>query len=125
MLQQWRTQINIPPASETNHKIRNASEKNIKGYYSSRTVTDCPGFYEQDTRASGRHWIVEKTELNHPVYFKDVWTSHGNQDMCEAGEEVFVFVSTEEEKLWVPSNLIKFRFKQKRPPESAWSFSSN
>lgn len=33
LLQQWKTQINITPISDTNHKIKNASEKNIKRYY--------------------------------------------------------------------------------------------
>lgn len=30
LLQQWKTQINILPASETSHKVKNASEKDIK-----------------------------------------------------------------------------------------------
>ena len=33
LLQQWKTQINIPPISETNHKIKNTSEKNKERYY--------------------------------------------------------------------------------------------
>lgn len=33
LLQQWKTQINIPPVSETSRKIKSASEKNIKRYY--------------------------------------------------------------------------------------------
>jgi hypothetical protein len=28
LMLQWETQINIPPTSETNNKIKNASEKN-------------------------------------------------------------------------------------------------
>ena len=32
LLQQWKTQINIPPVSETNHKLMYAFEKNIKRY---------------------------------------------------------------------------------------------
>lgn len=38
--------------------------------------------------------------------------------MCCVGEEVFVFVLTEEEKLWIPSKLIKIRFDQGRSPEN-------
>ena len=30
LFQQWKTQINISTISETNHKIKNASERNIK-----------------------------------------------------------------------------------------------
>ena len=33
LLQQWNSQINIPPISKTNCKKRNASERNIKRYY--------------------------------------------------------------------------------------------
>lgn len=32
-LQQWKTQTNITPTSEINHKTQNASDKNIKTYY--------------------------------------------------------------------------------------------
>ena len=39
LLQQWKTQINIPPTSETNHKIKNVSEKNIKRYYQEQPQT--------------------------------------------------------------------------------------
>lgn len=35
--------------------------------------------------------------------------------MCCVGEEVFVFVLTEEEKLWIPSKLIEIRFDQGDP----------
>ena len=33
LLQQWKTWINIPSVSETSHKIKTASEKNIKRCY--------------------------------------------------------------------------------------------
>lgn len=33
LLQQWKTEINIPLVSETSHKIKTASEKNIKSCY--------------------------------------------------------------------------------------------
>jgi hypothetical protein len=33
LLQQCKVQINIPPTSEASHKVKNASEKNIKRYY--------------------------------------------------------------------------------------------
>jgi hypothetical protein len=39
LLQQWKAQINIPPISKTNHKIKNASEKNIKWYYQGQSQT--------------------------------------------------------------------------------------
>lgn len=34
LLQQWNTQINIPPTSETNYKLTHVSERNIRRYYS-------------------------------------------------------------------------------------------
>ena len=30
LLQEWKTQINVPPVLETHHKVKNASEKTIK-----------------------------------------------------------------------------------------------
>lgn len=40
-LQQWKTRF-ITPISDTNHKIKNASEKNIKRYCQEQS--DSPGF---------------------------------------------------------------------------------
>ena len=63
LLQQWKTQINIPPTSETNHKIKNVSEKNIKRHYQEQSQTVQAG-QKQGTRAAERHWTVEKVKLN-------------------------------------------------------------
>ena len=38
LLQQWKTQITIPPISETNRKIKNAP-KSIKNYYQEKSQT--------------------------------------------------------------------------------------
>lgn len=38
-LQQWKTQINISPISEANHKLTYASEKNTKRYYQEQLPT--------------------------------------------------------------------------------------
>lgn len=54
LLQQWETQTNIPSTSETNHKIKNVPEKNIKRHYQVQVV------HKQDTRAVERHRTVEK-----------------------------------------------------------------
>lgn len=39
LLQPWKTQINIHPISETNHKIKNVFEKNVKRYYQEQSQT--------------------------------------------------------------------------------------
>ena len=71
---------------------------------------------EKGTIAAERHWIMEKsTELNQPVYFKDVLTSQWKpRDVLHWGRG-FVLVSTGEEKLWIPSKLIKVRSEEKKP----------
>jgi hypothetical protein len=40
--------------------------------------------------------------------------------MCCVGEEVFVFVLTEEEKLWIPSKLIKIRDELQHQHHGPW-----
>lgn len=39
LLQQWNIQINIPPITETNHKLTNVSETNIKKHYEEQSLT--------------------------------------------------------------------------------------
>ena len=73
---------------------------------------------EKGTTASERHWIMEKTsELNQPVYFEDVLTSQWKPgDVLHWGRD-FVLVSRGEEKLWIPSKLIKFLFEKEKSLE--------
>ena len=62
-----------------------------------------------------RHWIVEKTaELNHLVYFKEILTSEWKTGYVLSWRRSFDFVSTGEEKLWIPSRLKNIRFVQER-----------
>ena len=71
---------------------------------------------EKGTTAAERHWIMEKSaELNQLVYIKDVLTSQWKPgDVLHWGRG-FALVSTGEEKLWIPSKLIKVRFEEKKP----------
>ena len=65
--------------------------------------------------AAERHGIIEKhsTELNQPVYFKDVLTSEWKPEYVLHWGKGFPFISIEE-KLWIPSRLMKIRFEQER-----------
>ena len=75
-----------------------------------------PNANEKGTKAAERHWKIEKSaELNKPIYFKDVLTSQWKPgDVLHWGRG-FALVSTGEEKLWMPSKLIKVRFEEKKP----------
>ena len=57
---------------------------------------------------------MEKTsELNQPVYFKDVLTSQWKPGDVLCWGRGFALVSTGEEKLWIPSKLIKVHFEKR------------
>ena len=65
------------------------------------------------TTAAERHWIVEKTaELSQPVYFRDVLTSEWKSGNVLHWGRGYIFISTGNEKLQIPSKLIKIRFYQ-------------
>ena len=71
---------------------------------------------EKGTTAAERHWIMEKTsELNQLVYFKDVLTSQWRPGDVLRWGRGFALVSTGEEKLWIPSQLIKVKSEEKKP----------
>ena len=55
------------------------------------------------------------TELNQLIYFKDILTSEWKPGHVLHWGRGFAFVSTEEEKLWIPLKLIKTQFEQERP----------
>ena len=55
---------------------------------------------EKGTTAAERHWTIERTsELNQPVYFKDVLTSEWKPGDVLHWIKDFALVSTGEEKL--------------------------
>ena len=71
---------------------------------------------EKGTTAAERHWIMEKSaELNQPVYIKDVLTSQWKPGDVLRWRRGFSLVSTGEEKLCIPSKLIKVRSEEKKP----------
>ena len=71
---------------------------------------------EKGTTAAERHWIMEKSvELNQLVYIKDVLTSQWKPGDVLRWGRGFALVSTGEEKLWIPSKLIKVRSEEKKP----------
>ncbi|KAL6070467.1 hypothetical protein STEG23_006054, partial [Scotinomys teguina] len=71
---------------------------------------------EKGTTAAERHWTTDKTsELNQPVYFKDVLSSEWKPGYVLRWGRGFAFVSAGEEKLWIPTKLIKIRFEQEKP----------
>ena len=53
------------------------------------------------------------SELNEPVYFKDVLTSQWKPGDGLCWRSGFVIISTEEEKLWIPLKLIFSLIKEK------------
>ncbi|MGE9714896.1 DDE-type integrase/transposase/recombinase [Escherichia coli] len=70
---------------------------------------------EKGQTATERHWTMEKTaELNQPVYFKDVLTSTWKPGHVLRWGRGFALVSTGEEKLWIPSKLIKIRVEKEK-----------
>ena len=73
---------------------------------------------EKGTTAAKGCWIIEKSsELNQLVYFKDVLTSQWKPgDVLHWGRH-FALVSTEEEKLYIPSKLIKILFEKEKSLE--------
>ena len=61
---------------------------------------------------------MEKTaELHQPVYIKDVFTSKWREGNVLCWGRGFVYVSTEKQKQWIPSKMIKIRDDRGRPLE--------
>ena len=65
-----------------------------------------------------RHWIIENYfELNLSVYFKDVLFSQWKPGDVLCWGRGFSFVSTVEQKLWIPSKLMKISFENEKSLE--------
>ena len=58
------------------------------------------------------------SKLNQPVYFKDVLTSQWKPGDVLHWVKGFPLISTGEEKLWIPSKLIKICFEKEKPIET-------
>ena len=61
--------------------------------------------------------MKETAELNQPRYFRDVLTSEWKLENVLHWGRGYAFVSTGNEKLWIPSKLIKIEFDQGRVNE--------
>lgn len=73
---------------------------------------------EIEITAGDRQWIIEKSsELNKPVYFKDVLTSQWKSGDVLCWGRGFVLVYTGVEKLQIPSKLIKIHFEKEKSLE--------
>ena len=73
---------------------------------------------EKRKTVAERWWIIEKTsELNQPVYFKDVLKSQWKPGDVLCWGKGFALVSAGKEKLWIESKLTKIWFEKEKPLE--------
>ena len=91
LLQQQKTpQINIPPVLETNHKIKNASEKSIKIYYQEQS--QCVQIlHKEDKSAVGLSQVLTTLPLkwlaDKPVWVEKFLTSNKLQALGQLIQE--------------------------------------
>ena len=74
MLQQWNTQINIPPISESNHTLTYISGKNIRSCYNDQSLTI------QVVQEMGTTADISMAPTTPPLKWltdKPVWVAHG------------------------------------------------
>lgn len=65
---------------------------------------------EKGTTAAERHWVNENTEeLGQPIYYKDVLTLECQLAIVLRWGHGYAHVSIENEKIWLPTQLIKIR----------------
>lgn len=83
-----------------------------------------PGLLLGLSRGRYRGRTDKTSELNQPVYFKDVMTSVWKPGYVLHWGRGYAFVSTGEKKLWVPSKLMKIRSEQKTSQEEEDNSSS-
>ena len=71
---------------------------------------------ENGTTAAERHWIMEKktSELNQPVYFKDMQISQWKPGDVLCCGRSFALVFIGKEKLWIPPKLVKILFEKEK-----------
>lgn len=84
--------------------------------YSVLVILNILNANKQRMTAAERHWIVGGIpELNLPTHFRDVLASKWKSNNVLHWEKGYAFISTGNEKLWIPSKLIKIEFDQGRP----------
>ena len=74
---------------------------------------------EEGATATKRHLNINAAGLAKNEYFINVLTSKLKSKDILLWGRCFDFVSTENERIWIHSELIKIRFDQGRPPESS------
>ena len=74
---------------------------------------------EEGTTAAKQYFLINAAELIQDRHFKNTLTSKLKQKGMLLWRRDFVSVSTENERLWVYSELRKINFDQGRPPEKS------
>ena len=71
------------------------------------------------TTVAKRYLLINAAELIHDRYFENTLTSKLKSKDMLLWRRGFAFISTENERLWISSELRKIRFNQGRPPEKS------
>ena len=74
---------------------------------------------EEGATAAKRHLLINAAELIQDRSFENTLTSKMKSKYMLLWKRGFAFVSTENERLWINSELRKIRFDQGRPPEKS------
>ena len=74
---------------------------------------------EEGATVAKRHLLINAAELIQDRHFENSLTSKLKSKGMLLWRRDFAFVSTENERLWIYSELIKIRFDQGRPPEKS------
>ena len=74
---------------------------------------------EEGATAAKRLLFINAAELIQDRYFKNTLASNLKSKVMLLWRRDFAFVSTENEKLWIHSELRKIRLNQGRPPETS------
>ena len=74
---------------------------------------------EEGATADKRYLLINAAELIQDRYFENTLASQLKSKGMLLWRRDFAFVSTENERLWIHSELRKIRFDQGRPPEKS------
>ena len=74
---------------------------------------------EEGATAAKRYLLINAAELIQDRYFENTLASKLKSKCVLFWRRDFAFVSTENERLWIHSELRKIRFNQGRPPEKS------
>ena len=74
---------------------------------------------EEGATVAKRHLLINAAELIQNRYFENTLASKLKSKGMLLWRRDFAFVSTENERLWIHSELRKIRFEKGRPPEKS------